>query len=156
MRITWTLSMPSNISKVFRAKYERICIISYAMTVSASILGLLTNKRNMCIISALYSGAMHTYVSTYLSRGLKSLHWYGLHQRGTTGGTRATSGPRPLVIRADTLFVNLLLVTTSSYIFFIQKSRCLSLCYFTYKCHTLLAWKSCHTMYKFFSQNCIR
>jgi hypothetical protein len=43
---------------------------------------------------------------------------YGLSHRGSTGGPRATSGPRPLIARPAKLFVNLLLVTTSSFIFF--------------------------------------
>jgi hypothetical protein len=41
-----------------------------------------------------------------------------LDQLGPTGGPQATSSPRPLVIRPTKLFVNLLLVTVSSFIFF--------------------------------------
>jgi hypothetical protein len=44
-----------------------------------------------------------------------------VNQRGPAGGPRATSGQRPLVIRPAKLFVNLLLVTTSSFIFFTPK-----------------------------------
>jgi hypothetical protein len=41
-----------------------------------------------------------------------------LEHCGQTGGPRASSGSRPLVTRSVKLFVNLLLVTTVSYIFF--------------------------------------
>jgi hypothetical protein len=41
-----------------------------------------------------------------------------LDQRGTTGGPQATCCPRPLESRLAKLFVNFLLVTTSSFIFF--------------------------------------
>jgi hypothetical protein len=44
-----------------------------------------------------------------------------INQRGKTGVLRATSGPRSLVTRSAKLFVNLLPVTTSSFIFFIPK-----------------------------------
>jgi hypothetical protein len=42
-------------------------------------------------------------------------------QRCPTGGPRATSGLRPLVTIPVTLFVNLLLVSTNSFIFFTLK-----------------------------------
>jgi hypothetical protein len=41
-----------------------------------------------------------------------------LYQRGQTGGSRATSGPRPLITRPAKLFVNLLLATISSFFLF--------------------------------------
>jgi hypothetical protein len=44
-------------------------------------------------------------------------------QRGTTGGQRATSGPRPLAIKPMKLFVNLLLVTMRSFILFVSNNR---------------------------------
>jgi hypothetical protein len=44
-----------------------------------------------------------------------------LKQRGPTGGQWAISALRPLVTRHANLFVNLLLVSESSFIFFIQK-----------------------------------
>jgi hypothetical protein len=44
-----------------------------------------------------------------------------LDRRGPTDGTRATSDPRQPVTRPEKLFVNLLLVTTSSFIFFALK-----------------------------------
>jgi hypothetical protein len=44
-----------------------------------------------------------------------------LEQCDPTGGPWATTGPRPLVARPAKLFVNLLLVTTSSFIFFAPK-----------------------------------
>jgi hypothetical protein len=45
----------------------------------------------------------------------------GVNQRGPTGGPRGTSGPRQLVTRPAKLFLNLFLVTTSSFIFFTPK-----------------------------------
>jgi hypothetical protein len=44
-----------------------------------------------------------------------------ISQRDPTGVPRATSGPRPLVTRPAQLFVNLLLLATSSFIFFTPK-----------------------------------
>lgn len=40
-----------------------------------------------------------------------------LDQRGKSGGTRATSGPKPLVIKSAKQFVNLLLISTSLFSF---------------------------------------
>jgi hypothetical protein len=44
-----------------------------------------------------------------------------LQQRAPPGAPRATSGPRQIVTRSAKLFANLLLVTTSSFIFFFPK-----------------------------------
>jgi hypothetical protein len=55
---------------------------------------------------------------------LRSRYWpmYDAgNQRDLTGGQRATSGQRQFVTRPAELFVNLLLVTTSSFILFTPK-----------------------------------
>jgi hypothetical protein len=44
-----------------------------------------------------------------------------LRLHAETGGPRATSGPRPLASRLRKLFVNLLLITVSLFIFFAPK-----------------------------------
>jgi hypothetical protein len=45
-----------------------------------------------------------------------------IYQRGATGGLRAaTSAPRPVITMSAKLFVNLLRVTTSSFILFTPK-----------------------------------
>jgi hypothetical protein len=68
-------------------------------------------------------------------------------QRGVTGGPQATSGPRQLVTRPAKLFVNFLLVTTSSFIFFDAKDlkkysdSHLVHC-FTYECHHDIDFKT--------------
>jgi hypothetical protein len=66
----------------------------------------------------------------------------------------ATSGPRPLVTRPAKLFVNLLLVATSSFIFFTPKNLkenhdSYLICYFMHKCHTCYWLKPCCKMQVF-------
>jgi hypothetical protein len=71
------------------------------------------------------------------------LNFNNVHQLSPTGSPQVTAGTRPLVTRPK-LFVNLLLVTTSSFIFFVTlkdlggKKNCDSylVCCFMYKCHT--------------------
>lgn len=46
---------------------------------------------------------------------------YGLMQRGPTGRSRATSGLRPLIAGPATLFLDSLLVTASSHVFFLRR-----------------------------------
>jgi hypothetical protein len=48
-------------------------------------------------------------------------HFVGLCQCGPTGGPRATSGSRPRVAKTARLFVNLMLVTITSFIFFMPE-----------------------------------
>jgi hypothetical protein len=67
--------------------------------------------------------------------------FHSLYQRCPTGGPQATLGPRLLVNRQAKLFVNLLLVATSSFISFSPNDLKKNLdsylvCCFTYKCHT--------------------
>jgi hypothetical protein len=49
------------------------------------------------------------------------LRTHKVEQGGQTDDPQATSGPRPLVTRPAKLFVNLLLVTISSFVFFTPK-----------------------------------
>jgi hypothetical protein len=50
------------------------------------------------------------------------LSWLPLNQRGTTGDQRATPGPRQIVTRPAKLFINVLLVKTSSFIFSLRRT----------------------------------
>jgi hypothetical protein len=50
-----------------------------------------------------------------------SLQIRATHQRGTAGHQRAVSGPRPLLMMPAKLLINLLLVTTRSFISFNMK-----------------------------------
>jgi hypothetical protein len=73
-------------------------------------------------ISSIEKKFQHCDLGVDVGTGLQELH-LGLlfilqsDQRGPAGGLRVTSGPRLLVTRPAKLFVDLLLVTTSSFYF---------------------------------------
>jgi hypothetical protein len=65
-------------------------------------------------LSAFIGLLYNTYFISFLHRLQRT-------ERSIIGGPQATCGPRPLVIKSSKLFINLLLATTSTFIFLSPK-----------------------------------
>jgi hypothetical protein len=80
---------------------------------------ILSEFENMSARSCSTLAFEHSVVS--LVSVVVLINKYDAGKCSPTGGPQATSGPRPLVTRLAKLFVNLLQITTSSFILFTAK-----------------------------------